>query len=233
MRNPLLVTELAPKAYLLLQDTAYFEQLVEAGILHIPSQICSLDWLAIRSPELGLSGFDFEALARFAKTHSEHAIQDQSAATDSADRQYLPIRFSFAERRCRLLLRLSNYCGCPGPLLDLFETIQACGRYQPVGDNEHTRHTVTRGIKWSGLMAMPPFTMTDLGAAAGSKNLFPADMIKVVSSVRALNLDFPFKALSSDMSLPDKAELMEELLAIRSQQSRTTFIEGRVFLLNR
>lgn len=234
IRHPFPVTKLEGGAYLLLEQPDEFQLLVNAGLELLPVQVCPPGLLALRTDKVGLVNFAYDDLARLVSRHPAQFITEEETSGKSVATGFVQVMLEFNDgRSVSLRLRHSSQSGCPTPLDCIFRLILRKGRYIPMIEPPNSPHAVIRSVPISATMTLPPFGLKDISKAATAERLFPPRVIRVVPRCRILNIDLPVSVLLSDVSLEDKETFLKELVVLREQSCRTSFYEGRVYLLNR
>ncbi|MDD3732038.1 MAG: hypothetical protein PHU88_06650 [candidate division Zixibacteria bacterium] len=231
IRHPFMVSCLPDNNYLLLGQTTLFRALQDAGLKHFPIQICRNEHLRFLPQKISLVDFTVEDMSRFALKFPKQVIfspQEQPCLSN-----YISFQFTFNdEPPLWIYLRDSTRNGCPLPLEIIFKAILARGSYVPVYECREFHDTIFKARRLNNIISLPTFELVDLKAAAMSERLFPPDIIKVFSSTRIVNIDFPLTVLDSDLPLDEKESFLRELIAYREQANRTIFLEGTVYILN-
>lgn len=234
LRHPFLTTPLEDDNYLLLEETAAFQALVEAGLKHVPVQICPEAGLRSVSHTIGLTSFSYDDLLRLAARFPRQIAVGRRPGRAAEPTGYLNVSLKFGNRPpVDVRLRHSSRTGCPLPLEYLLRSILRTGRYLPVVELPKNSDTVTRKVSFTATLSLPSFNIDDLKTAALADRLFPAGIIRVVSSFRILEIDFPMSVLTSHISIVEKEAFLRELVMFREQALKTSFYEGRIYLLNR
>jgi hypothetical protein len=232
IRHPFPVIEIGEGKYLLLQDASRFYELLGSGLVHLPIQICSRKSVRVRLQRLGLVNFGYNDLARFSAKYPDQIIL--GSGIQPASGEFITVRFEFPYRDpVNAFLRNSTRRGCPGPLEQIFRGVLFQGRYVPILDRRNQQDGVFRTVTLSGTIILPAFDLEDLESAAVSDRLFPPNVVHVTTDSRVFNIDFPASVLRADISIDEKDLFLRDLITIREQSCRTTFFEGRVYILNR
>lgn len=234
LRHPFLTTPLEDDSYLLLEETAAFQALVEAGLKHVPVQICPEAGLRFISQTIGLTSFGYDDLLRLAARYPRQIAVGRRPGRAEGPTEYLNVSLKFGDRPpVDVQLRHSSRTGCPLPLEYLFRSILRTGRYLPVVELPRNSDTVTRKVSFTATLSLPSFSIDDLKTAALADRLFPAGIVRVGSSFRILEIDFPMSVLTARISIAEKEAFLRELVMFREQALKTSFYEGRIYLLNR
>ena len=234
LRHPFLVTAMDGDDYLLLEQTEYFCALTEAGLTHVPVQVCPTASLTAVSSRVGLTNFDHADLFRVSARHPEQICVETPADGNNRTESGLRLGFEFPEQgKFDVLLRHTSRAGCPASLETLFRAILTCGHWSPVVETSDTDDTVTRLTEYSAIVTVPAFGLDDLKTAASADRLFPPGIAGVESTWRALNIDFPMSVLTSPIPIEEKQRFLRELILLRRRTRRTSSYNGRIYLLNR
>jgi hypothetical protein len=231
LKHPFMVSHLSGDDYLLLGQTALFDSMLAAGIKHFPVQVCPDEDLRLIPQKLSLINFTPDDLWQYAmKFPRQVVIYDREVS-------YLPghlsLIFSFQNSApLRVYFRNTNRHGCPLPLEAVFRAILTRGCYVPYLDYIHSTNTILKSRCPDNVLTLPAFDLTDLKKAAASERLFPPDVVRVFSSRRVVNVDFPLTVLDSEIPAEEKESFLRELIAFREQANRTVFLEGTVYILN-
>lgn len=233
VNHPFMVAPLESGEYLLLNQSDLFYQLQSYGLNYLPVQISQVDKLAITAEPLNVSGLTLPRVESLVQKNAE-----QMALGDPGSRAPFPesisLELAFNDAADRLLhIRNSTRLGCPAPLARLFEEICREGRYVPEIDCTGLEGTPFRASQPDFVLTLPEFTGRDLVTAAQSDRPFPPNCLRVSDGLRILNLDFPINILKTDLPLSELQMFLRDLLAYREQARRTSYIEGRVYILNR
>jgi len=234
LRHPFPVTALNGDDYLLLEETEYLHALTEAGLAHVPVQICPPESLTPQSCLVGLTDFNRDDLERISARYPDQ-IQVAPADRDSPlPDGSLTLTFEFPDQPpLNVQLRHTSRTGCPASLEALFHAILSRGRYQPTVTGHAATESVTRLTSFSATVNIPAFSLDDLKTAASAERLFPPGIARVESTMRALNIDFPLSVLSSPIPIEEKQQFLRELILLRRRARRTSSYQGRIYLLNR
>ena len=233
LRHPFLVTALGGDDYLLLEQTEYFCALTDAGLAHVPVQVCPTESLTTLSTRIGLTNFDQADLFRVSARHPEQIRVQNSAQNNNPTDGGLRLGFEFPEQgKFDVLLRHTSRAGCPASLETLFRAIITCGHWAPSVEASGNDDTVTRLTEYSAIVTVPAFGMDDLKTAAKAERLFPPGIAGVESTWRALNIDFPMSVLTSPIPIEEKQRFLRELILLRRRTRRTSSYHGRIYLLN-
>jgi hypothetical protein len=231
-RHPLLVTSLADKSYLLLDNTAEFAAAAEMNLPCLPVQFCREEKVQVSAQSLGLVNFYREDLTRQVARHPE--LFTVTNSRDDGPPNSIALGFSFTgNENVWAHLRYSSQRGCPTALDNLFRAIISRGTYIPLVERKLPDDAVFRTASLSGTVTMPVFSLDQLRTAAAADMLLPPDIVGVNTSLRILNIDFPLSVLRSNASLQDKESFLRDLILFREQSRRTTLVAGQVYLLNR
>ncbi|MDH3889613.1 MAG: hypothetical protein OEV49_00900 [candidate division Zixibacteria bacterium] len=234
LRHPFLVTAMDGDDYLLLEQTEHFSALTDAGLAHIPVQVCPTESLATASSRVGLTNFDHADLFRTSARHPELIRILDSGSGNDPSVTGVRLCFDFPRQgKFDVLLRHASRAGCPASLETLFHSIMARGGWAPVVETSDNGDTVTRLTEYSAIVTVPAFSLDDLKTAASAERLFPPGIAGVESTWRALNIDFPMSVLTSPIPIEEKQRFLRELILLRRRTRRTSSYRGRVYLLNR
>ena len=231
LKHPFMVSRLSGDDYLLLGQTGLYESMLAAGIKHFPVQVCPDEDLRLIPQKLSLINFTPDDLWRYAvKFPRQVIIYDKEVS-------YLPghlsLCFSFQNMASlRVYFRNTARSGCPLPLEALFKAILARGCYVPYFDGTYGTNTILKSRCPDNFVTLPAFDLNDLKNAAASERLFPPEVVRVFSSRRVVNVDFPLTVLDSEIPAEEKESFLRELIAFREQANRTVFFEGTVYILN-
>ncbi len=230
LHHPFLVTPMEESSFLLLEESSLFERLIQAGIHHIPTLICSPDELRVTCPTLALTQFTMEDLHHLAARHADQICLDLPRDGGS----FLPVHITFpTQSATTVYLRHSSRTGCSAALDHLFTAIGKGGHYFPLVNSLHEGDSVVRFGAGGTLLTMPDVTLGDLKAAASSVHLYPSGLISIQSALRAYSIDIPMSILAEDSPIEDKAVFLKELISLRLQSHRTTLVSGHVYILNK
>jgi len=228
-----MVTSLESGEYLLLNQSELFYQLSDRGLNYLPVQISKVDSLEVSSEPLTISGFGSHKLESLIQRNAEQMALTRRGL-ESPFSESITLKLRFADETERWLhLRNSTRLGCPAPMAQLFEAISEEGRYLPEVDNTGLEGTPFRAAQPDCILTLPEFTPKDLITAAQSDRPFPPNCLRVSDGLRILNLDFPVNILKTDLPLNELQMFLRDLLAYREQARRTSYVEGRVYILNR
>ncbi|MBU0984296.1 MAG: hypothetical protein KKA42_10535 [candidate division Zixibacteria bacterium] len=219
-------------SFVLLEETARFQTLCQAGIAHFPVQVCSGESVGLVGERLALIGFGADDLGRLIAAHSDQLCVNPDREPSGSEWMKAAIQFS-NQPESRLWLRHSTHTGCPAALSILFRGIRGKGAYIRIIDPSAHPDTPFKVMAPSGWISLPSFGLDDVMAAAVSERLFPPDAIRINCAYRVLNIDFPMSVLRSDIPLEQKQAFLRDLMLFREQTCRTSLIEGRVYILNR
>ena len=235
LRHPFLVTALNDDTdYLLLEETEYFHALTEAGLAHVPVQVCPPESLTSLTSLIGLTDFNRGDLERTTARYSDQIHIDTADNENSPEGGSLALTFEFPDQTpLTVRVRHTSRSGCPAALELLFRAILSRSRYLPTVENDDTAETITRLTSFSATVKIPAFSLDDLKTAASAERLFPPGLARVESTWRALNIDFPLSVLTSPIPIEEKQRFLRELILLRRRASRTSSYQGRIYLLNR
>jgi hypothetical protein len=234
LRHPFLVTATDSGDYLLLEQTEYFCALTDAGLAHVPVQVCPKESLKTLSSRIGLTNFYHADLFRVSARHPEQIRVQNTTQQDCSTDSTLVLGFEFPEHgKFDVHLRHTSHAGCPDSLETLFRSIMTNGHWAPVVEISDDDETVTRLTEYSAIITIPSFSLDDLKTAASAERLFPPVIACVESTWRALNIDFPMSVLTSPISIEEKQHFLRELILLRRRSRRTLSYSGRIYLLNR
>lgn len=231
VRHPFQVLPRPKSEYLLLTQVDAFHALKQSGLNHLPVQECISDEIAFESSILGMTGFGRTELDRILARHPDIIkLVDQ---TSIQDRSMLSLGFRFPESsKIQVTIRNPVAHGCPAGLDLLFRSIESCGGYSQVKDQEDSQPIITRGASFAGTVSVPAVSLADACAAADSDRPYPRQLSRVSTRSRVLNVDIPISVLTSDASLQEKESFLREMVAMRIQSCRTEYFQGPVYLLN-
>lgn len=234
IHHPFLVTELGGDEFMLLEKPVEFRACVEAGLEHLPVQICSPREMSVVSRRLGLVRFDCDDLIRLCSRYPEQLILNHNGnQPDRPPPGFLTARFEFeGTGPITVYLRNSSQIGCPAALENLFEAIIEKGRYLPVLDRRRRSDVIAGAISPSGYVQAPSFSLADLKMAVTADRLFPVGLLDIRVNRRVLNIDYPMSVLRSEISIDEKNLFLRDLITLREQNRCTSFYRGQVFLLN-
>ena len=232
IRHPFPVVEIDKDNFLLLEDSERYRELSGAGLEHLPVQVCGRKAVRIAIQRLGLVNFGFNDLTRLSTKYADQIVIGEPGQEEPSG--FIAVGFEFPYREpLPVFLRNSTRTGCPWPLEQIFRAILDIGRYVPRLDRRASGDGVFRTVTHSGTMTLPSFALEDLELAAKSDRLFPPNVIRVLADSRVFNIDFPISVLRADISIAEKELFLKDLITIREQACKTTFFEGRVYILNR
>lgn len=232
IRHPFLVTALDRQSYLLLSDSPLFLALVEEQVPAVPVQICPADELSVRAENLALFGFHHTDLQHLCLSHSElFSLDEQTRLVHEAESIKGIIEFP-AHKPVTLLMRNASRSGCPSSLEMLMRAIGRNGRYLPLSGLESESELLASPAKADAHLRIEAPDLETLAAAARSERLFPPRLIRADSRDRVLSIDYPLHVLKSDMALSHKRSFLYELISLRAQACKTSYYQGRVYLLN-
>jgi len=231
VRHPFQVLPRPKSKYLLLNQVDAFHALMQSGLNHLPVQDCRPDEIAFEPSLLGMTGFGRTELDRVLARHPDMIkLADPTSVQDSS---MLSLGFRFAESpKIQVSVRNPVAHGCPAGLDILFRSIESCGGYSQVKDQEDSQPIITRGASYAGTVSVPAINLTDACAAADADRPYPSQLSRVSTRSRVLNVDIPISVLSSDASLSEKESFLREMVALRIQSCRTEYFQGPVYLLN-
>jgi len=230
IRHPFLVTTLEDSQYLLLADTDFFLSLAEAGLDHVPAQVCPPSQISLQPTRLGLVDFTGDSLDRLCARHPD---QIKSAGESPSSDGWLNMRFDFADQASRdLLIRHSQRRGCPEGLRSLHREIGRLTRIVPGIDLEAGNQTGTFSYRFGSVASVPAFAFDDLVYAVNTESLFPHGIVDVSASFRLLDIDLPMNVLRAKTPVEEKELFLRDLLHLRQQSRRTSRYTGQVFVLN-
>lgn len=233
LRHPFLVTPMDGDDYLLLEQTEYFCALTDAGLAHVPVQVCPSASLTTLPSRVGLTNFDHADLFRVSARHPEQIRVQTPTLEESRADGGLMLGFEFPdEGKFDVLLRHTSRAGCPASMDTLFHAIMTRGTWAPVVETSDNDGTVTRLTEYSAIVTVPAFSLDDLKTAASAERLFPPGIAGVDSIWRALNIDFPMSVLTSPIPIEEKQRFQRELILLRRRTRRTMSYSGRIYLLN-
>jgi len=231
IKHPFMVLRLSDDNYLLLGQTGLYSSMLAAGIKHFPVQVCREEDLRLLPQKLSLINFTPDDLRHFAMKFPRQVIICNKEANYLSG--YISLCFSFQnEDPLWVYFRNTTRSGCPLPLETVFRAVLARGCYMPYFDGLHGANTILKARRLNNTVAMPVFSLNDLKTAAVSERLFPPEIVKVFSSTRVVNVDFPLSVLDSEIPIDEKESFLRELIAYREQANRTVFLEGKVYILN-
>lgn len=234
LRHPFLVTAMDGDDYLLLEQTEHFCALTEAGLAHVPVQVCPAGSLSTLSGRVGLTNFDHADLFRVSARYPEQIRVQAPTEEYSRTGEGLVLGFEFPEQgTLDVHLRHASRAGCPASLETLFHAILTRGHWAPVVETSDDDDTVTRLTEYSATVTVPAFGLEALKTAASTDRLFPPGIATVESTWRALNIDFPMSVLTSPIPIEEKQRFLRELILLRRRTRRTSSYQGRIYLLNR
>ena len=232
IHNPFPVTMINDRAYVLLADSDRFVALVEAGLTQVPVQVCAPDTVSVVSETISLFGFGIDELRELTGRYPDD-IMIASGTLTAPDGYMQAVLYPREGTPLAVHLRHATRVGCPGGLTRLFTAIESVGRYSPVFEHRRTGDPLLKGAPPAATLSLPSFGLADLRTAAISEELFPVHILRVLTLSRVLAIDFPVTVLISDISITEKQAFLEDLIALREQEHRTSVVEGRVYLLNR
>jgi len=234
IHHPFLATELSGGDFLLLEKTAVFQACVNAGLKHLPIQICPSGEISVESRRLGLTKFDYDDLMRLCSRYPDQIVLSRDGEqADNLPAGFLTARFEFnGAEPISVYLRNSSKIGCPSALENLFDAISEKGRYVPVFDRLCRSDVISGAAVPLGYVETPTFSLSDLKIAVTADRLFPAGLLDIRVNRRVLNIDYPTTVLRSEISIDEKDLFLRDLIALREQNRRTSFYSGQVFLLN-
>lgn len=231
IKHPFMVSPLSEDNYLLLGQTGLYSTMLSSGIRHFPVQVCREEDLSLLPQKLCLINFTPDNLRHYALRFPRQVIIRDKEVNHLAG--YIPLCFSFQdETPLWVYFRNTTRCGCPLPLETVFRAVLARGCYIPYPDGFHGANSILKTRRPANTVALPLFNLDDLRTAAVSGRLFPPEIVKVFSSTRVVNVDFPLSVLDSEMPIDEKESFLRELIAYRQQANRTVFLEGTVYILN-
>ncbi|MCK4460246.1 MAG: hypothetical protein KAW46_00495 [candidate division Zixibacteria bacterium] len=234
LRHPFLVTALDDDDYLLLEETEQFHALTEAGLAHVPVQVCPPERLTPLTSLIGLTGFDRGDLEYTTARYADQIRIEARETEGPVAKGFLTLTFEFPDQSpLSVHLRHTSRLGCPAALELLFRAILSRGRYLPTVEHDDTAETITRLTSFSATVKIPAFSLDDLKTAATADRLFPPGIARVESTWRALNIDFPLSVLTSPIPIEEKQRFLRELILLRHRARRTSSYQGRIYLLNR
>ena len=233
VRHPFMVTPIENDEYLLLNQSELFYQLLAAGLNYLPVQISGQPDLIISSERLVLEGLGEKQLNDLVVQNPDNMALSESDS-ESPFPESVTVTLDFPNKTAlNLHLRHSTRLGCPEPMARLFETIQRAGRFVPEIDQSGLDGTPLRSVRPDCILTLPQFELSDLISAARSDRLFPPNVLRITDGLKILNLDFPLRILRTDLPLYELEMFLKDLLAYRELARRTSYIEGRVYILNR
>ncbi|MBD3258713.1 hypothetical protein GF377_09795 [candidate division GN15 bacterium] len=217
--------------YLLLDDTATFASIIRRGVRHVPVQQFAEDVVQPLARELTVVGFTHADLMTIAERHAdqcrllkageERPVEGRSILAAFDDRE--PVALQFRQ----------DQDGCPQVVASLFAAICEQGRYAArcaPWSRPETPFKIADPGCW---LSLPDFDIDDLWAAAKSEQRFPSGLIDVRLAGRILNVDFPVSVLESSLPREEKDAFLHDLVLFRQQASRTSVLDGPVYMLNR
>jgi hypothetical protein len=234
IHHPFLATEIGGGDFLLLEKTTEVQACVDAGLEHLPVQVCSFGEISVKSRRLGLIRFDGDDLVRLCSRYPDQIVLSRDGGqAENPPAGFLTVRFEFdGADPISVYLRNSSQIGCPLALENLFNAISEKGRYVPVLDRRRRSEVIAGAALPSGYVETPAFSLSDLKIAVTADRLFPAGLLDIRVNRRVLNIDYPTTVLRSEISIDEKDLFLRDLIALREQNRRTSFYRGQVFLLN-
>ncbi|MCP4685079.1 MAG: hypothetical protein GY867_06465 [bacterium] len=232
VRHPFLAIRIEDGSFLLLGETAVFENLKRFGVKHLPLQICPSGQVRLAVGRLEIVGFDFRDLTRLAAQHPEQMALESVGS--EIPEGCVSALIEFPEREpLAIHMRHSTRLGCPVPLEFLFRSILTKGRYLPEVELAGSSDTPLKVVVPSARLTIPRFSLDDLINASLSERYFPPGIVRASAGRRVLNVDFPTSVLMSDRSTAEIESFLRDLIIYREQTCKTSFFEGQLYLLNR
>lgn len=232
VKHPFLAVGSESDSFLLLGETAEFENLRRLGAKYLPLQICPAPQIRLGFRKLLLLGYGLDDLIRLAAQHPE---QIAIATIDTTCPEgWIAALIEFPDRTQKAVqMRHSTRLGCPSPMQCLFRSIVAKGRYLPEVDLAGSNDTPLKVAVPSARLTLPRFSLDDLRSASVSERYFPPGIVRSSAPRRVLNIDFPLSVLTSDRSGSEIESFLRDLIVYREQSCKTSFFEGQLYLLNR
>jgi len=232
VKHPFPVMHVDQGRYLLLDSSPLFSRMADFGLPHVPVQICPQEDVKVVSEQLGLVGIVAADVEEMADHFPEQLII--AGPDEQTPSGYLKIDFVFEDgESSKLFLRQTNCSGCPEALQRVFQTIEEKGRYLPILRSDLREGSLFKTATLSGTMKLPQFKISDVAGAVTSGQLFPPNVLTVLSNSRVFSIDFPLSVLRSNISVEEKETFLRDLIAYREQSHKTSFFEGQVYFLNR
>ncbi len=234
LRDPLLVTPLDDEGYLLLDDVRLYYSLIDAGVQHLPVQICPPVQLSVQTGPVGLIHFGPDDLMRVASRFPDRIelLQGDAKHVDSPDILHLSFEFANAPA-IHAHIRHSSRSGCPVPLDALFRTIVDSGSYFLIPEGGEEADLFEHVPYFTGSIILPHFDLEDLRCAVLSGRPFPPGLFQIQAACRVLGIDFPVQVLTDQSGVEDKQSFLAELIGLRARRRRIACYDGRVYRLNR
>ncbi len=230
IRHPFLVTPLADGTYLLLEESAEFYTLLQAGIRLLPVQIIQKKQIQIYQKVIGLHSFDENDLGEILTGNSGQVLC-QTVTSDTNEKD--SVRLLMSEKKYLLNSIPTTREGCPTAVSKLFEYIEKNGGYRMINQKEELSESLMKIHQFAASIELPEVTIDDLMLAAQKNCLFPPSILKVGADVRILYIDFPVSTLIAENSSAEKEVFLRELILLREQAEKTSIYQGKVYLLNR
>lgn len=232
VKHPFLAVRGEDDNFLLLEETADFENLRVLGVKYLPLQVCPSSQIRLDFRKLLLIRYDFDDLKRLAAQHPDQ-MTITSVESNPAD-GWISARIEFPDRTEKSIqMRHSTRLGCPAPMQHLFRSILSKGRYMPEVDLVGSNDTPLKVIVPSARLTLPRFSLDDLRSASVSERYFPPGIVRSSAPGRVLNIDFPLSVLCSDRSPTEIESFLRDLIVYREQSCKTSFFEGQLYILNR
>ena len=230
IRHPFLVSPLKNGKYLLLEETAEFYTLLQAGIPLVPVQIVQPDQICMHQKTIGLYAFNENDLGEILSTESQ-TISCQHADANTDESGF--VKLYVGERKYLLQSKTSNETGCSNVITKLFEFFEQNGGYRMMKQHGSLSDSLMKIHRFDASVELPEITFEQIQSAGLNKEQFPPSILQTSSEVRVLYIDFPVSTLISDNSIIEKEVFLKELILLREQAEKTSIYEGRVYLLNR
>jgi hypothetical protein len=230
VRHPFPVLDLQEGNYLLLDQVERFVMLSQAGLPHLPVQVCPRKGIHIASVRLGLVDFDREDLQKLAARYPDQIVVPTAGQSSQG---YIVGLIDFRDgESVPVFFRDSSRSGCAGSIDIFFRALRQHGDYLPVVDQGDHTEAIFKAATFSAFLSLPPVTLESLETAATADRPFPPGLISVQTESRVFYVDFPQSVLRSEIPSREKEAFLRDLLLLREQSRRTSHYQGQIYILN-
>ena len=230
IRHPFLVTPLENGTYLLLEESAEYYALLQAGITQLPVQVIQPEQIIIKQETIGICSFNENDLGDIL-TEDSGSISCRNAQDETSSNDV--VQLYLGEKKYHLDSIDSDNSGCPIVVTKLFEFFEKNGGYRMLAKQGALSDSLMKIHQFSASLELPKFRYEHIIKAIETNLLFPPSVLYLSAGLRILFIDFPLSTLVSDNSIIEKEIFLKELILLREQAAKTSIYEGRVYLLNR